>query len=526
MSRAGGYVLELADQGLDAAEFDLLADAAARQDREEAAASLYRQALGLWTGTALSGVPGPYAERQRERLTERRSAVLESCLELELGLGGHARLVEELTALCAEHPLRESPRGLLMTALYRGGRQAEALEVFADARRVLADELGVGPGTDLRRLQRRILCADPELAPPAPALSRTPAPATVPAPAAAPPPTTVPAQLPPDVGDFTGRVAESELIANGLTGGRSTPAVVVVSGAAGIGKTTLAVRSARTVRAAFADGQLYADLNGARGEPADPAEVLGGFLRALGVPAPAVPEQLADRAELYRTLLAGRRVLVVLDEARDEEQVGHLLPGSSSCAALVTSRARLRGPLFSREVELGLFTPGEAVEFLTAVVGRSRTAAEPTATQETAAACGYLPLALRVAATKIAARPAWSIAAFAARLEDEERRLSELRVGDLAVETELRLGYRRLPHELADAFRRLAGRDLATVPGYSTEQAATALGLAEDAAADTLERLVDAGMLDQPEDDRYRFHDLVRLFARAEAAATDPVSLR
>ncbi|MFJ1709240.1 BTAD domain-containing putative transcriptional regulator [Kitasatospora sp. NPDC088346] len=516
VSRAGGYVLELADRGLDTAEFDVLADAAARrQDRGEAAAAagLYREALGLWTGTALSGVPGPYAERQRERLTERRLAVLESCLELELGLGGHARLVEELTALCAEHPLRENPRGLLMAALYRSGRQAEALEVFTATRRVLTEELGVEPGSGLRRLQQRILAADPGLAPPSPA--------TGPAHGVAPSAATAkrPAQLPADVGDFTGRTAEVEAIANGLTREGPTAALVTVSGAAGVGKTTLAVRAARTVRAAFADGQLYADLSGVRGEPADPAEVLGGFLRALGVPAPAIPAHPGERAELYRTVLAGRRVLVVLDEARDEEQIRPLLPGGSSCAVLVTGRARLPGLRPSLAVELGLLAHAEVVEFLSAVVGHPRIAAERAAADDIAAACGGLPLALRIAATKIAARPSWSLAAIAARLTNEDRRLGELRVGDLAIESELRLGYRRLTDELAAAFRRLAGPGL--LPSdWSTEEAAAVLGLPEEAASGMAERLVNAGLLDSPGPGRYRFHELVRLFARAEAAAT------
>ncbi|ARF81245.1 BTAD domain-containing putative transcriptional regulator [Kitasatospora aureofaciens] len=515
VSRAGGYALELADLDLDAAEFDLLADAAARhRGRGEAAAAVgrYREALALWTGTALSGVPGPNAERQRERLTGRRLTVLESCLELELGLGGHARVVEELTALCAEYPLRESLRGLLMTALYRTGRQAEALEAFADARRVLADELGVQPGPDLRRLQRRILCADPELAPLSTAAG-PPATGTAHEPLPRAGAMAVPAQLPAGAGDFTGRGAEVELIVSGLTGDiPSGAAVVAVSGLVGVGKTTLAVRAARTVRAAFADGQLYADLHGTRSEAGEPADVLAGFLRALGVPAQAIPEQSVERAELYRAVLAGRRILVVLDGARDEEQVRPLLPGGSSCAVLVTSRARLTGLGPSLAVHLGRLAPQEAVEFLSAVAGRSRIAAEPAAADDVAAACGCLPLALRIAATRIVARPAWSIAAFAARLRDENRRLSELRVGDLAVETELRLACQQLPAELADAFLRLA-----VLPDCSIPAAAAVLGLAEDSVGGILEGLVDAGMLDPPVHGRYRFHDVVRLFARAGA---------
>ncbi|WP_395292998.1 BTAD domain-containing putative transcriptional regulator [Kitasatospora hibisci] len=508
VSRGGGYALDLADDGLDAAEFDRLADAArSHRERGEAAqaARRYREALALWTGTALSGVPGPDAEQQRERLAERRLTVLEDCLGLELDLGEHARLIEELTALAAEHPLREGLRALLMTALYRAGRQAEALEVFADARRTLAEETGVGPGPELRGLQQRILCADPGLAPPVPAAPAVSASVGPSASAAA-----VPAQLPPDVGDFTGRTAEVELIADALTAdaGRSGAAVVAVSGAIGVGKSTLAVRVARTVRSTFADGQLYADLNGTGDEPAGPGAVLAGFLRALGEPAEGIPEGTAERAERYRALLAGRRVLVVLDGARDEEQLCHLLPGGSAAAVLVTARSGLAGLAPSLAVRLGRLAPAESVEFLSAVAGPARIAAEPAAAVAIAAACGQLPLALRVAATKLAARPAWSVAALADRLRDQHRRLGELRVGGFAVETELRRSRLLLPSDLSAALPRLAA-----LPVCSAPEAAAAMGVPESAAGVILERLTAAGMLDAPVRGRYAFHDLVRLFA-------------
>ncbi|MFD0350581.1 NB-ARC domain-containing protein [Kitasatospora aburaviensis] len=285
-------------------------------------------------------------------------------------------------------------------------------------------------------------------------------------------------------------------------------AVVTVSGAVGVGKTTLAVRVARTVRGAFVDGQLYADLNGTRDEPAEPGSVLAGFLRALGEPAEGMPDGTAERAQRYRTLLAGRRVLVVLDGARDEEQLRHLLPGGSAAAVLVTARSGLTGLAPSLAVRLGRLTPGESVEFLSAVAGRSRIAAEPAAADAIAAACGRLPLALRVAATKLAARPAWSVAAFADRLRDEHRRLGELRVGGLAVETELRRSHRLLPADLAAALPRLAA-----LPVCSAPEAAAALGVPEPAAGVLLERLTAAGMVDAPVRGRYAFHDLVRLFA-------------
>ncbi|MET8627821.1 BTAD domain-containing putative transcriptional regulator [Kitasatospora sp. NPDC004669] len=497
VSRGGGYVLERAGLSVDAAEFERLAEVAERHRQcgeAPAAVDRYREALALWTGSALSGVPGPDAERQRERLAGQRLEALRNCLALELGLGEHARPVEELTALCAEHPLREGLRGLLMTALYRAGRQAEALEVYADARRVLAEDLGVEPGPELRRLHQRILCADPELSPPAPT---------------APPAPEPPAQLPADVGDFTGRAAEVPAIANALTesSGSAAP-VVLVSGAIGVGKTTLAVRAARTVRAAFADGQLYAELNGGRGEPAEPADILAGFLRALGEPLEQIPEQLAERGNRFRALLAGRRVLIVLDGARDEEQVRPLLPGGSTCAVLVTARARLTGLAPALALPLGRLTPEESAQLLAAVAGHARLAAEPQAAATITAACGQLPLALRVAAAKLAARPAWSVTAFADRLADETRRLDELRLGELAVETELRQAHERLPADLAGALPRLAA-----LPDCSPPEAAAALGVTESAATGILEGLVDAGLLDAPARGRYRVPGLTRLFA-------------
>ncbi|MEV4612475.1 transcriptional regulator [Kitasatospora sp. NPDC049258] len=511
VSRAGGYALEPAGRSLDTEEFDRLADAAAARQaggEPERAAGLYREALALGAGTALGGVPGPYAERQRARLTERRLGALESCLEVELGLGGHARLVAELTALCAEHPLREGLRGLLMTALYRSGRQAEALEVYAAARRVLAAELGVAPGPGLRRLQQRILGADPGLAPPGADLG--PAARAL----------TRPAQLPSDVGDFTGRSSEVEAIAQALAGPRPA-AVVLVTGGVGIGKTTVAVRAARTVRAAFPDGQLYAELHGARGEPADPADLLGGFLRALGVPAQEVPAAPVERAQLYRSLLAGRRVLLVLDGAEGETQVRPLLPGGPGCAVLVTSRARLGGLAPATAVRLGPLARAEAVELLSAVAGPDRIAAEPAAADEIAAACGGLPLALRIAATKIAARPAWSVTAFAGRLREEGRRLGELRVGDLAVDAHLRAGLRQLTEEPAEALRRLAGAERAGAAPGRQGPGAVPRGPGAEETTGVLGRLVDAGLLEPPRDglDRHHLHDLVRLFVLAEPAA-------
>ncbi|MCX5208888.1 AfsR/SARP family transcriptional regulator [Kitasatospora sp. NBC_00240] len=539
LSRDGGYALEVPGRSLDAVAFaSLAADAARRRDAGDAAAAvgLYRRALALWQGAALAGLPGPWAEQERARLTEQRLAVLRDRLALELELGRPAGLVAELTALCAEHPLREPLTALLMTALYRGGRQAEALEVFDTTARTLAAELGVRPGPELRELRQRILCADlppASAAPPAGVTATGPGPAARCAALGA-----APAQLPSDVGDFTGRVAEVGAVAAALAAHRAEaggPAVVLVHGGWGTGKSTLAVRAARTVRAEFADGQLFAGLGGARGDVADPATVLGGFLRALGVPAAEIPAGTAARAALYRAVTADRRLLVVLDEAADEAHVRPLLPAGPRCAVLVTARGPLPGLTLSAGLRLGRLTPQESAGLLAAVAGTARIAAEPAAAEAVAAACGHLPLALRIAATRISARPGWSLAAFAARLRDEGRRLAELRVGELCVEADFRRAHHRLPAELAAALGDLARAAPAAGAARPAGDAVPALGpsaagpsAAGPAAPGTppersgiMERLLTEGLL-EPSDrpgPGYRLDELVRLCVLAGAGA-------
>ncbi|MGO4756328.1 BTAD domain-containing putative transcriptional regulator, partial [Streptomyces sp. 2MCAF27] len=311
VSQSGGYALHVEPGALDA---DVAADLAAKAEKARHAGDparaheLLNQALALWDGETLAGLPGPYAETQRTRLEEWRLSLLETRLDLDLELGLHAEAVSELTALTATHPLRERLRELLMLSLYRSGRQAEALAVYADTRRLLAEELGVDPSADLRDLQQRILQADSDLAAPAEHI-----------PAARPP---VPAQLPATVPDFTGRAAFVDELSEQLsTADGRVMAISAVAGIGGIGKTTLAVHLAHAVRHHFPDGQLYVDLQGGSPTPAAPETVLASFLRALGTPDPDIPDGLADRAALYRSLLGGRRVLVLLDNARDAAQV-------------------------------------------------------------------------------------------------------------------------------------------------------------------------------------------------------------
>ncbi|MEV7125405.1 BTAD domain-containing putative transcriptional regulator [Streptomyces sp. NPDC093260] len=505
VSESGGYAVRgLGEDALDLAAAQALAAAA---DKARAAGDLgrtreaLRGALALWDGEPLAGLPGPYAEAQRARLEEWRLQLLEARLDLDLEQGCHAEAVSELTALTAAHPLRERLRELLMLALYRSGRQAEALAVYADTHRLLADELGVDPRPELRDLQQRILQADPALAEPS---------APPPEPTAAP---VRPAQLPATVPDFTGRAAFvvelSEVLAS--ADGR-VMAVSALAGIGGVGKTTLAVHVAHQARSAFPDGQLYVDLQGAGSRAAEPETVLGSFLRALGTADSAIPDSLEERAALYRSVLDGRRVLVLLDNARDAAQVRPLLPGTEGCAALVTSRVRMVDLAGAHLVDLDVMSPEEALSLFTKIVGEERVSSEREAALDVVAACGFLPLAIRIAASRLASRRTWTVSVLAAKLADERRRLDELQAGDLAVKATFELGYGQLEPAQARAFRLLG---LADGPDISLAAAAAVLDLPVEDTEDLLESLVDTSLLESAAPGRYRFHDLVRLYARA-----------
>ncbi|URN16540.1 MULTISPECIES: AfsR/SARP family transcriptional regulator [Streptomyces] len=504
VSESGGYALRGAPDALDLHAARRLAAEAEKArlagDRVRASA-LLGEALDRWDGEPLASVPGPYAETQRTRLEEWRLQLVETRLDLELECGRHAEAASELTALTAAHPLRERLRELLMLALYRSGRQAEALAVYADTRRLLAEELGVDPCPELSRLQERILRADSEL-------SRH---AECPAPDQAAVPR--PAQLPATVSDFTGRASFVRELGDLLTTAEgSVMAVSALAGIGGVGKTTLAVHVAHLARPHFPDGQLYADLMGAGQRAAEPETVLGSFLRALGTPDAQIPETLGERAALYRSTLAGRRVLVLLDNARDAAQVRPLLPGAEGCAALVTSRVRMLDLAGAHLVDLDVMSPDEALQLFTRIVGAERVRAEREAALDVVAACGFLPLAIRVAASRLAARRTWTVSVLAEKLADERRRLDELQAGDLAVKATFELGYGQLEPAQARAFRLLG---LADGPDISLAAAAAVLDLPPREAEDLLESLVDTSLLESAAPGRYRFHDLVRLYARA-----------
>lgn len=519
---SGGYRVRLDTVGVDARRVDDALAAARRAagcERHDEAAALLREALALWRGPVLEASRPAGTGAGVARYDELRVVVLEEWADAELTLGRHREVLGELTSLVAEQPLRERPRAQLMLALWRSGRPASALDVYRQGRQALVDELGLEPGSALRELHQAILRdeAPPESDPGS-------APDTV---ADAPPPR--PAELPPAVPAFTGRAEELAALDAMLDQqGRHLP-VAIVSGVAGVGKTSLAVHWSQRVAERFTDGQLFADLRGhdLEARPVAAEAVLERFLRALGVPGEKVPRTAEDRTALFRSVLDGHRVLILLDNAESAAQVRPLLPGSPGCCVVVTARRRLEGLVAAEgalSVPVGVMDEHEAADLLAGVVGTDRMRAEPDAAARFGALCEGLPLALRIAATRLASRPAWSVADLVDRLSDERGRLDQLSRDELQVRGSFELSYRELSARATVGFRRLGLLD--TPGGFAPWLLAAVVDGTVADADDMCEELVDAQLLqplglDIAGQSRYRFHDLIRLFARERAESEE-----
>ncbi|MBT2507695.1 winged helix-turn-helix domain-containing protein [Streptomyces sp. ISL-98] len=519
VTQGTAYVLRMPETLLDAHRFEELVTLARSQRAPADAVAMYQEALSLWQGPALTGAyPSPPLQAAAHALEELRLASVESLAAAYGRLGEHARAAAVLRAEAGAHPLRESLSAALMRALQSAGRRSEALDWFHRTRRLLADELGVDPGRELADAYAVALRGEGDDAEEAPAPGPPTAPVTTHQPSASPPTETVDL-LPRMPRGFHGRAAELTALSRAAAG--EAP-VCLVTGPAGVGKTALAVHWAHRNRAGFPGGLLYADLRGFSdtGEPTH-LETLREFLLALGVAPRRIPESANGASALFRSLSADRQLLVVLDNARGSEQVRELLPGGARCVTVVTSRYRLRGLIASdaaRPVPVDVLEPKDSTALLAAVLGKERVLAEAVAAQRLADLCGGLPLALRVAAARLADQPDWSLSAMSAELSDESRRLSLLDVEDTGVQAALRLTVRRLPDEVADHFAHLGRHPGTHVDRYT---AAALAGTDPVTAEAALDKLTAAHLLIRTAPGRWTMHDLVRLYARGLDAGPD-----
>jgi DNA-binding SARP family transcriptional activator/tetratricopeptide (TPR) repeat protein len=516
----GGYVADCEPDRVDLHRARRLVRAA-RQSADPA--TLLRAALASWEPVALAGVPGEWAARVRDGLRRERLDVLAARVDADLHLGRHAELVEELRAVVTEHPTAEELAGRLMLALAAAGRASEALAHYARLREALADELGSEPSGRLRWLHLRILRDDPALAAGTATLDDPEPPADPPAePAPGVPGVPRVRTLPRDAADLVGRddaVRAALALATDPPGDRGTT-VLAFDGMPGVGKTALAVHLAHRLADRFPDAQLYVELRGvaAAGEPVSPAGALDTLLRALGVDGGEIPDDLDARTALWRSRIAARRAVIVLDNAAGTEQVERLLPGSGESVTLITSRRRLTDLDADLTWSVDVLPADAATTLFTRLLGAGRPPAEPAATAAVVAGCGRLPLAIRIAASRLRHRPAWTVDSFAARLRAERQRLAELSAGSAGVSAAFALSYRHLGAAEQRAFRRLGLH-----PGVEVDrrQVAALLGVPAAEAEALLEALVDQHLVEQPATGRYRCHDLLRQYARERAAVDD-----
>jgi DNA-binding SARP family transcriptional activator len=512
----GGYLFTVSAGNLDLEQFDsnvsLARAARVAGDLPKAATALH-SALELWRGPACDGLISPFLDAQREQLAERRISALEERIDLDLALGNHLDVIAELRALVAEYPLRERLRGLLMSALYRSGRQADALAAYQDARRQLRDEVGVAPAAPLQRLQQQILAADPELAPPestgqliisSDRKNRDHIP--------------LPAQLPRDLSTFVGRDCELARLNSSIndeTVDTDGSLVTAIFGMAGIGKTALALHWAHQIRDQFSDGQVYLNLRGFDPNEAamDPSEALATVLEAFGVSAQQVPAGLQARAALYRSLLNGQRVLIVLDNARDAEQVRPLLPGSPGCRVILTSRTQLTSlAAIDGAYLLGLepLSSSDAKALLARRLGLHRLLTEPAAVEQILLACGGLPLALSIVAARVV--PGFPLATVADRLRAGRGSLDAFDGGDETanLRSVLASSYRYLSPAAARLFRLLP---LLPGPDFAGCVLAGLAGIPLPQVDSLVAELLRANLVCEIKPGLFALHELHRAFA-------------
>ncbi|GGM45696.1 SARP family transcriptional regulator [Dactylosporangium sucinum] len=512
--RSGGYLVRVDPELIDLHRFRSLADQARRPERSDAdRVRTLREALALWRGDPLAGLPGEWMARKREGLRRQRLDIVLAWARMELSLGRQELVIDALYPLVAEHPTVEPLSALLMRALHAAGRGADALSCYAITQRHLSAELGVDPGPELRTLHQAILRG-------APARSQDGDDADQPEPGTSPA-GEVPAQLPPDVRGFAGRVEQLTRLDRLRSSARDRPAtcttIAVVTGMPGVGKTTLVLHWAHRVATAFPDGQLYVNLRGfGPGDtPVSTAQALRGFLEALHVPAHRIPASLEAQIGMYRSLLADRRMLIILDNARDVDQVRPLLPGSMRCMVVVTSRDGLAGLVATegaRPMRLDPMSAEEGRQLLVERLGSYRVDVEAEAAEEIVRDCARLPLALSVVAARAATHPAFPLAVLAKELREARGGLDGFEAGDATadVRSVFSWSYRLLSADAAMMFRLLA---LHPGPDTGTLAAASLAGVPIRRARAMLRELTRAHLLVEHTPGRFTCHDLLRVYA-------------
>ncbi|WP_308249857.1 AfsR/SARP family transcriptional regulator [Sphaerisporangium fuscum] len=491
VTKAAGYEAQVPPEAIDVHHFERLV----KQGREllqggelEQASETLGHALNLWRGHALTDVPrGRLLEAHSTKLEEGRLNALEMRMDAALRLGRHREQISELKELTSNYPICEGFYSRLMLALYRSERRSEALAVYQQLRAMLNDELGLEPSQPVQRLQQAILRGDPSLdLPPRKAESARP-PAT-------PPPRTAPAELPPDIVDFTDRSEIRDRVELSLVGPANSKALPIVSltGMAGVGKTALATHVGHRIRDRFADGQLYVNLRGMSAEPRDPEDALGAMLRAGGFRDSQIPSGLEARSGLFRTWSADRSLLVVLDDAFSAAQVRPLCPTGTNSSVIVTSRSPLYGLTSADQIELGAFDVSSGLELLRRIIGERRVADEEGAARDIVEMCGALPLGLRIAGERLAAAPHWTLERYRAKLADESCRLDWLRWGDLDVGTRLEYSFRQLDPKMREAFTVLGSSQERE---FSPRSTADLLNVSDSSAEEILFHLLDMRLM-------------------------------